>query len=44
MYNSYTGEFNSLPEEEGWYQLACFLYDQETGVVTIWEFPWEKTE
>ena len=42
MYNSYTGEFNSLPEEEGWYQLACFLYDQETGVVTIWEFPWEK--
>ena len=42
LFNSYTGEFNSLPEEEGWYQLACFLYDQETGIVTIWEFPWEN--
>lgn len=44
LYNTYTAEYNCLPEEEGVYQFACSVYDNETGVVTLWEFPWEKTE
>lgn len=41
LYNGYTGEYNRLPAEEGWYYFTCLLYDKETGTVTLWDFPWE---
>lgn len=41
LYNSYTEEYNCLPEEEGRYYFTCLLYDEETGTVTLWEFSWD---
>ncbi|MBE6578973.1 MAG: helix-turn-helix transcriptional regulator [Ruminococcaceae bacterium] len=41
LYDGYTGEYNRLPTEEGRYYFTCLLYDEETGTVTLWEFPWE---
>ena len=41
LYDHYTGEYNCLPTEEGRYYFTCLLYDEETGTVTLWEFPWE---
>ncbi|MBQ2253589.1 MAG: hypothetical protein II325_00360, partial [Clostridia bacterium] len=43
LYNWHTEEYNCLPAEPaevGWYSFTCFLYDSETGIVTLWEFYW----
>ena len=34
--------FASTLTEEGFHQLTCLIYDRETGILTMWEFPWEN--
>ena len=40
LYNWHTEEYNCLPTEEWRCSFDCFLYDSETGIVTLWEFCW----